>query len=550
MLQTTQSWDGTNYKSYSTGQPQLTVLRIKVPPNTALHWHHHPVISVGYVLPGELKVEKRETGERTLVHAGQTLAETVQTKERYMKVKCGLTMVVQILAAAFMLPAIVLAQAPANPSAATETGGQLQQITVTGYVIPRIGQGPQPVVTYDRDYVDKLGYQTATDLIRALPFNNAALAPLTNSGINSSPASSAPNLRGLNVSSTLTLVDGHRFPDFPIPLGGTLSFVDLNSIPLAAIDRIEILKDGASAVYGDDAVAGVVNIILKDEYNGADIYNYYSVTDRGDAETYHGQFTAGRSTKLWSDDSKLSIVTAFDYFSSSPIESIDRSYAYGDKSKLAAKYPDTPTQFLPPAGSFLGQTTGTVYNVRERATANVASSFTTGAENTVNQPFIPFNSQLVGREERYGGIVKVKFEPTNWLKFYDTLLVQRSEENGVTPNQGLFSSSIAGDKVAGTQIFIPANNPFNPSRFFGTPEALTGRGQSFDEFGPWHETTITRTIFNVVGATLQLPHSWVVDASYTFGESDSTQTLTNAALNDRLQLALERTIAWAFRTIL
>jgi outer membrane receptor protein involved in Fe transport len=265
------------------------VLRIKVPPNTALHWHHHPVISVGYVLPGELKVEKRETGEPTLVHAGQTLAETVQTKERYMKVKCGLTMVVQILAAAFMPPAIVLAQAPANPSAATETGGQLQQITVTGYVIPRIGQGPQPVVTYDRDYVDKLGYQTATDLIRALPFNNAALAPLTNSGINSSPASSAPNLRGLNVSSTLTLVDGHRFPDFPIPLGGTLSFVDLNSIPLAAIDRIEILKDGASAVYGDDAVAGVVNIILKDEYNGAEIYNYYSITDRGDAETYHGQ---------------------------------------------------------------------------------------------------------------------------------------------------------------------------------------------------------------------------------------------------------------------
>src|SRR5260221_7265119 len=119
MLQTTQSWDGTNYKSYSTGQPQLTVLRIKVPPNTALHWHHHPVISVGYVLPGELKVEKRETGERTLVHAGQTLAETVQTKERYMKVKCGLTMMVQILPAAFMLQAIVLAQSPATPSAAT-----------------------------------------------------------------------------------------------------------------------------------------------------------------------------------------------------------------------------------------------------------------------------------------------------------------------------------------------------------------------------------------------------------------------------------------------
>ena len=82
ILQTTHSWEGTNYQSYPTGQPQLTVLRIKVPPNTALHWHHHPVISVGYVLSGELTLEKKDTGERTTVHAGQALGETVQTTHR------------------------------------------------------------------------------------------------------------------------------------------------------------------------------------------------------------------------------------------------------------------------------------------------------------------------------------------------------------------------------------------------------------------------------------------------------------------------------------
>jgi quercetin dioxygenase-like cupin family protein len=82
ILQTTQSWDGSDYKSYPTGQPQLTVLRITVPPNTALHWHHHPVISVGYVLSGELTLEKKATGERTVIHAGQALAETVQTTHR------------------------------------------------------------------------------------------------------------------------------------------------------------------------------------------------------------------------------------------------------------------------------------------------------------------------------------------------------------------------------------------------------------------------------------------------------------------------------------
>jgi quercetin dioxygenase-like cupin family protein len=82
ILQTTQSWDNSPYISYPTGQPQVTVLRIKIPPNTALHWHRHPVISVGYVLSGELTLEKKATGERTIVHAGQALAETIQTTHR------------------------------------------------------------------------------------------------------------------------------------------------------------------------------------------------------------------------------------------------------------------------------------------------------------------------------------------------------------------------------------------------------------------------------------------------------------------------------------
>ena len=82
ILQTTQAWDGTAYKNYPTGQPQLTVLRIKVPPHTALHWHYHPVISVGYVLSGELTVEKQATGERSIFRTGQALPETIGTIHR------------------------------------------------------------------------------------------------------------------------------------------------------------------------------------------------------------------------------------------------------------------------------------------------------------------------------------------------------------------------------------------------------------------------------------------------------------------------------------
>jgi iron complex outermembrane receptor protein len=428
------------------------------------------------------------------------------------------------LAIAAALGASAYAQAPAPGPGATEQGGQLQQITVTGYLIPRIGEGPQPVVSYDRDYIEKQAYQTVSDVIRTLPYSNNTLTPTVNAAINSSPASSGVNLRGLGVNRTLTLVDGHRFPEFPIPANGAFSFVDLNSIPLAAIDRIEILKDGASAIYGDDAVAGVVNIILKNEYNGADIYNYYGISSRGDYETFHSQVTGGVSHKLWSDDSKLSIVAAFDYYSQSPIDALDRWYAYGDKSKLSPKYPDTSTAFFSPFGSFTGVTSGTTF-----FTPPGSRTPTLLVGNAPPDAFIPFNTELAAREERYGGLVKVNFSPTDWLNFYDFLLVQRSEESGVTQNQGMST----GDAVAGTTIFVPATNPFNT-----TGEDLLPNGQAFNEFGPWREDVITRTVFNVVGATLQLPHSWFIDASFAYGESDSTQTYYNAAANDRLQLAL------------
>jgi quercetin dioxygenase-like cupin family protein len=82
LLQTTQAWDGATYQGYPKGQPQVTVLRIKIPPHTALHWHLHPVISAGYILSGQLTVEKQGTAENITVRAGQALCETVGTIHR------------------------------------------------------------------------------------------------------------------------------------------------------------------------------------------------------------------------------------------------------------------------------------------------------------------------------------------------------------------------------------------------------------------------------------------------------------------------------------
>jgi quercetin dioxygenase-like cupin family protein len=82
ILQTTQAWDGSVYQGYPNGEPQVTVLRIKIPPHTALHWHYHPVISAAYIVSGELTVEKQGTNEHVTVRAGQALCETVNSIHR------------------------------------------------------------------------------------------------------------------------------------------------------------------------------------------------------------------------------------------------------------------------------------------------------------------------------------------------------------------------------------------------------------------------------------------------------------------------------------
>src|ERR1700722_12404705 len=242
----------------------------------------------------------------------------------------------------------VRSQETSNPPVTTApaeqnggSGGELEKVTVTGYLIPRIGDGPQPVTTLDQDFISKEANQTVGDLLQRLPQSVGAFNPLANTGNTFSPGAVAVGLRGLPFNATLVLVDGLRFPSAPFSIvstsGGPISFVDLNSLPLAAVDRIEILKDGGSATYGSDAVAGVVNVVTKDSYNGADIKNYFGISQRGDFGVYHGSLTAGVADQPLFGG-KFSIVTAFDYYSQSPIESVDRWYAYGDRSKLSPNY--------------------------------------------------------------------------------------------------------------------------------------------------------------------------------------------------------------------
>ena len=426
-------------------------------------------------------------------------------------------------------PSPIQTSATTGPAEASE----LPPITVTGYIIPRLGEGTQPVFTLDRDWWEKRGQKNLADILETLPFANGNLNQTFAPGNNTSPGGDAVNLHGIGIGYTLVLADGLRFPLFPLFVGSQASFVDLNSIPLAAVDRIEILKDNGTSTYGDDAVAGVINIILKDTYNGAQVNNYVGFSQRGDDVTYNSQLVGGIAEDLCRFG-KLSIVTAFNYWENTPIDATDRPFTNGERSLLSPKYPNRPVTFPPTyLSSFFGVDTGSFYTVIPGTRTGPTTSLTTAP--IASPIFAPLNNQLFPREERWGGLVKVNYSPTDWLKLYDAFLIQDNHETASTANQGYdFGGS---QLIFGQPIVVPTTNLYNT-----TGEPLIPLGGWGGDFPQWTSNTWVRTLRNEMGALVQLPRNWIIEGIFNYGESDATESFDNAVNLVALQEAFNGTL--------
>ena len=152
-------------------------------------------------------------------------------------------------------------------NAAEEEAAELERVQVTGSRISRLDvEGATPVVTISREDLDNSGYQSVADYLRSNSFNS--FGSLVESSGNTAQGQALLNLRGIGSNRTLVLIDGRRLPGSPV-LDGQVQ--NLNTIPFAAVERIEILSDGASAIYGSDAIGGVVNIILRKDFEGGEV---------------------------------------------------------------------------------------------------------------------------------------------------------------------------------------------------------------------------------------------------------------------------------------
>lgn len=227
--------------------------------------------------------------------------------------------VVSVSAPAFAQTATAKDEVPAEAKADPKSV-RLEKVQVTGSRIAKaVGDGSSAVQTISRLDIDASGAQSVAEIVRTVTGNSQG--SFTSVSGSSGQGAATVSLRGLGEDRTLVLINGHRIATSPALQG---SGVDLNTIPLAAVDRIEILGEGASAIYGSDAIGGVVNIILRRNYNGAEISGTIGRPTRDGGDSEAASFVGGYG------DEKSQVLFGANYSFKDIIYLRDRAYSKGD----------------------------------------------------------------------------------------------------------------------------------------------------------------------------------------------------------------------------
>jgi outer membrane receptor protein involved in Fe transport len=209
------------------------------------------------------------------------------------------------------------ATAPVTTAPAEQEPTTLDRIEVTGSRIRRVdAEDASPVVTIDREAIEKTGKLTIGDLVQELPnIAGAATNPSVNNG--GGTGASTIDLRGFGSQRTLVLINGRR----AIHRGGADGGADVNAIPASAVERIEVLTTGASSVYGSDAIAGVVNFIMRKDFEGMQASIDYGISGRDDGQRTGGSLTFGQAGE------KGNIIAGVGYNKFDAISSGDRDFS-------------------------------------------------------------------------------------------------------------------------------------------------------------------------------------------------------------------------------
>ncbi|RNF85991.1 TonB-dependent receptor domain-containing protein [Montanilutibacter psychrotolerans] len=370
----------------------------------------------------------------------------------------------------------------AQETPAAQDPTTLGRIEVTGSRIKRADiETSQPVFSLSREDITAQGLTSVGDVIQNLTANGSTLNSTFNNGGN---GETRVSLRNLGSNRTLVLVNGKRWVG-GTGLGGA---VDLNTIPTAAVERIEVLKDGASTIYGSDAIAGVVNVILRQNFEGAEANAYLGTFDKGDG------FRQGYDFMIGSSSDRFSAMLGFGYVKEEQVMAGDR---YISKEPIIGTGANLAGSGTSPNGRFALCPGG--YNPATRSCTGGQTNFDGGAgtwtydgAGTAPRPYVPgadnYNfapeNYLLTPQERRSVFGSASFDITDSLRFKTTITYNQRISEQLLAAMPVTLGTAPGTGVQGQAVFISRNSIYNP---FGQDVSRVNRrivetgGRSFNQ---------------------------------------------------------------------
>ncbi|MBL8332984.1 MAG: TonB-dependent receptor, partial [Rubrivivax sp.] len=387
-----------------------------------------------------------------------------------------------------------------------------QRIEITGSHVKRLSaEGPVPVEVITRADIERMGVRSTNDLLRSL----TAMSSLNDELLSNSPnltGTAGAGFRGLASDQTVVLLNGRRLASH----GFDGAFVNLNTIPLGVVQRVELLKDGAAAIYGADAIGGVINFITRRDLQGADLSASASVTDQGGANELGLAGTLGFGDL---GSSGYNLLLNLSYFRRDPLDNLDRERTrtvdfrrFGGGSQLSV---------FAPTGNFVHPGTGrqAPFNpCPDPALLSSPSPLTPGdaGSSSCLFDFAPYRTTLFGTE-RVAGFAAGRLRLGGATAFAEALLSRSDSTASAAPTPGVFN--------------LPAGHPANP---YGAAIVVRGRPLQAGPRVTQHESEASRLLVGLEGQI------GVQDFNVAAGRARSSAKNTDSGyfLQDRLLAAI------------
>jgi iron complex outermembrane receptor protein len=442
----------------------------------------------------------------------------------------------------------------------------LAEVTVTGSSIKRADDQALPVTIVSQEQMDLRDASTPVDLLTSLPqVVNVPINDSNQGGVNARGDISSVNLRGIGSGNTLVLLNGRRVAAHGISSteeGVPQMSVNVNTLPTRGLSRVDILRDGASAVYGSDAVAGVINFVADVDYVGNEIQLQTGVTEIGSGSDTGLTWTHGN----FALSEKLHWISTFDFWARDALETADLPNAT-DSNKLALAKPgfdalngpffDRNASSVFPSFR-VGTSTATRY-LTPVAGGGVAFKTTAPARTGAELEYyydVNKDGYSVPKTKRFNWFNQVDYEISSDLAAFGELAAYRADSRMVRPPVAYGINSDA-------PLVVPVNSPWNPygSRFYdpagapnadgtarlvGTPQSVTLVSKRLVEAGP--ETIEVETTFMraVAGLRGKFSDKWTWETAALYSRASTKDDSLNAIRESALAAQTNRTDASAF----